>query len=77
MEPKDILIRLVKDGHISDEEFKAIYDALIPTIHWSREYPQHPMPWQEPYPTIWHGITDPLTGDPLGPSYIVTSTEPK
>ncbi len=65
MEKKDILIRLLKEGHITDEEFKLLYDEPIEVLKWNREYPQQPMPTVplNPEPLHWF----PLNPDPLYP----------
>lgn len=62
MTKEDILIRLLKAGHISDDEFKLLYGDPIPIHNWDWiPKPDHPL--------IWHGINDPSTGEPIGPTY--------
>ena len=72
MNKQDILIRLLKDGHITDEEFKLLYpkeQTIEPYIN-----PNGPLipgiglrPWE---PEIWHGVNHPFTGEPLNnPTY--------
>lgn len=69
MEVQDILIRLLKNGSVTDEEFKILYaktvlhidinSSLIPSIE-----------LQSCEPKIWHGINHPTTGEPLcNPTY--------
>lgn len=89
MDNKIVLIRLLKEGHISEVEFKSLYDSIVESkvvtvesggfqhIVWPREYPQQPMPIytlpDDVIPLVWHGTNHPTTGEPLGPTYSVTN----
>jgi len=72
MENKLILIRLLKAGHVSEEEFMSLYEAIIGLDSQLPTEPRYPDIWQEPYPLIWHGTNHPTTGELLGPTYSVT-----
>lgn len=66
MDKRDILIRLLKEGHINEEEFKMLYDEPKEIIVKEREVVHDPLPAMEPWrPTPpfnpWFG-TPPLFG---------------
>jgi hypothetical protein len=72
MEAKDILIRLLKDGHITDDEFKLLYpkeQTIEPYINPNLIPGIGLHPWE---PQIWHGINHPSTGIPIGPTYTIS-----
>lgn len=81
MNKEDILIRLLKEGHISDEEFKFLYVddqkeelMLVPNPWTTNPPPFNPFqPFGPPY--VWHGINDPNSGQPLGPTFHTQSKE--
>lgn len=66
-----VLIRLLKDGHISEAEFMSLYEvierAIVPPLNFE-------MPTVMRGPDIWHGINHPTTGEPLGPTYCEPTT---
>lgn len=64
MNKQDILIRLLKNGHITDEEFKLLYQDVP-------EYITPPLPTTNP----WFGVYDPLTNQPIGPTYTTPGLE--
>lgn len=69
---RDILIRLLLDGHISRDEFKLLYDepereisvgSLGPIY---RDFPSTIMRRPE---MPWFGVLDPITNEPIGPTF--------
>lgn len=61
MNKQDILIRLLKEEHITNEEFKLLYEDVKQEQWFPIRYPNNPPPFG-PY---W-GIQDPTTGDFIG-----------
>lgn len=82
MDNKNILIRLLKEGHISEVEFESLYEGIrqVEVIDVTLKTDAKDFDWMptldeqlQNAPLIWHGTIHPATGEPLGATYSVTN----